>query len=122
MLMCFESIVLTILTSFAYSYKDFEAATQGPLRRRLLNAVKQNLKDQLIDISESDILHSMPFRKLKPPVVEEKELTVYYRDQQGNLIDANEESSSVLYEKDIKIIPNSIGDLTNRPHWQKADD
>ncbi len=115
MLLCFEVILLTILTGFAFSYKDFESSAQGPLRGRLLSVFTQNFQDQLLDVGESEIARSFPFRNFKPPVITEKEMNVFYRDEQGNLIDASEETTSVLYQSSIQIMHDSLVNHRQKP-------
>ena len=110
MLVCFEMIILTLMTSIAYSYKDFETAVQGPLKKRLLiNVLHENIKEQIQDLAQYDVIKNITFKKKEISVkITEKETTTTYIDGKGNVIDANEETAAKLYHNRIDIIPNSL--------------
>ena len=124
MLVCFEMIILTLMTSIAYSYKDFETAVQGPLKKRLLiNVLSENFKEQMQDLAQYDMIKNLSFTKLpftkksQTVKISEKEHTTSYYDDQGNLIDAKEETAAKLYQSRIEVIPDTL-----TAHNQMHDD
>ena len=110
MLVCFEMIILTIMTSIAYSYKDFESATTRPMKKRLIfNVITENFKDQFEDLASYDILKDVAFKKkVSEAVITEKESTTKYVDEKGNTVDAKYEQATRLYQDRIEVIPDSI--------------
>lgn len=110
MLVCFEMIILTIVTSVAYSYKDFQAGSAGRLKKRLLlHVVKDNLKEQLKDLAEFDAIKNLPFPKKERPVqIDEKEMTTIYVDKKGNLTNAEIETKARLFQGSIHVDHDAI--------------
>ena len=109
MLVCFEMIILTIVTNIAFSYKDFTSATTLPLKKRLIvQVIKQNFKDQMKDISEFNVTDHLPFKKPRPVQINEKELTTTYVDKKGDVVDAQDEAEAKLFQSKINIIPDAI--------------
>mmetsp|Transcript_16349 Transcript_16349/g.18753 ORF Transcript_16349/g.18753 Transcript_16349/m.18753 type:complete len:113 (-) Transcript_16349:68-406(-) len=99
------------MTSYAFSYKDFESSVQSPLKKQLLlKVVSENFKDQVADIKEYDVLKSLRFSgKTSEAVhISEKQMTTSYMDSTGKYVDANQETASKIYGERIDIIPNSI--------------
>lgn len=105
-------IILAWMTSFAYSYKDFESSVQEPLKKRLIfNVLHANIKDQMHDLAQYDVIKNLPIsmKKSKHKVqISEKETTTSYYDEKGNLVDASEETAAKLYQHRIEVIPDSL--------------
>lgn len=103
-------IVLAIMTSIAYSHKDFEAACRGPMQKRLLFAVLgQNFKDQLRDIQQYDVFQGLPFvRSSQRKAVNYANIDISTITPESQDSSHERDAAVKLYTDRIEIIPESM--------------
>ena len=128
LLVCFEMVILSIMTTVAFSYQDFkESERVGPyfkrdglkdLTKKLVNEVLvENVVEAFEDLKELKEPLKDPFKKFKDAEIEEGEiLTISVKKEKGLISDDVHKQVRIVITENLHVVPNFVQIV------QKSDD
>jgi len=120
LLVCFEMVILSIMTTIAFSYQDFrESERVGPyfkrdgikdLTKKLVNEVlKENVVEAFEDLKELKEPLKDPFKKYRDVEIEETEiLTISVKREKGLISDDVHKQVRIVVNENPHVIPNFV--------------